>query len=129
MNYEEAGQKYTQVRDEIDALERAHKATKAAMTEKLRALESWFTAKAQEDGLETIKTTAGTGYWSTHNSATVSSRADFFDFCVANGQLDMLESRASKVAVKSYIDANGAPPPGVDFKSVSVFNFRRSTAS
>lgn len=126
MNYEEAATRFTKVRNEIDELERQHKQRKAELTEKLRILESWFTAKAQEDGLETVKTSLGTGYWSTHHTATVASREEFFSHCKENDLWDLVESRASKLGVKSYIDANGAPPPGVNFSSTRVFNFRRN---
>jgi hypothetical protein len=128
MNYEEAAERYTKVRDAIDRLEKEHKANKAELTEKLRALESWFTAKAEEDGLETVKTSLGTGYWATHNTATVASREDFFSHCKENDSWDLLESRASKVAVRSYIEANGEPPPGINFGATRVFNFRKSRA-
>lgn len=128
MNYEEAAERYTKVRDAIDRLEKEHKANKAELTEKLRALESWFTAKAEEDGLETVKTSLGTGYWATHNTATVASREDFFSHCKEHDSWDLLESRASKVAVRSYIEANGEPPPGINFGATRVFNFRKSRA-
>jgi hypothetical protein len=126
MNYEMAAEKYLQVRNQIDAMERAHKAAKAELAEKLIALESWFTAKAQEDGLETVKTPSGTAYWSTHHTATVASREEFFNFCKEHDAWDMVESRASKTGVKSYIEANGAPPPGVNFSSTRVFNLRKA---
>jgi ABC-type Zn uptake system ZnuABC Zn-binding protein ZnuA len=126
MNYEQAADRYMQVRKELDALDREYKERKAAIKEKMITLENWFTAKAQEDGLSTIKTNAGTAYWSTHHSATVGSREDLFNFCKDNNAWDLLEARASKTAVRSYIEASGEPPPGVNFKSVSVFNFRKS---
>lgn len=126
MNYDIAAEKYLQVRKEIDDLERQHKANKAAITERLLALENWFTAKAQEDGLETVKTPHGTAYWSTHHTATVASREEFFSFCKEHDAWDMVESRASKTGVKSYIEANGAPPPGVNFSSNRVFNMRKA---
>lgn len=126
MNYNEATEKYLRVRKEIDDLEKAHKAEKAKKMEKLLMLESWITAKAQEDGLETIKTPFGTGYWSTHHTATVASREEFFSFCKENDAWDMVESRASKLGVKSYIEATGAPPPGVNFSSTRVFNLRKA---
>ena len=85
-------------------------------------------AKAQEDGLDTIKTPSGTGYWSTHHTATVGSREEFFRFCAEHNAWDMVESRASKTGVKSYIEANGAPPPGVNFSSSRVFNLRKAQA-
>lgn len=128
MNYEIAAERFLAVRSEIDALERAHKEAKAKLTERLVALENWFTAKAQEDGLETIKTPHGTGYWSTHNTATVASREEFFAFCKEHDAWDLVESRASKTGVKSFIEGNGAPPPGVNFSSARVFNFRKATS-
>lgn len=126
MNYDIAAERYLQVRNQIDSLEREHKTAKAALTEKLVALENWMTAKAQEDGLETVKTPHGTAYWSTHHTATVGSREEFFNFCKEHDAWDMVESRASKTGVKSYIEAHGAPPPGVNFSSAKVFNMRKA---
>lgn len=126
MNYDIAAERYVQVRNQIESLEREHKTAKAALTEKLIALENWMTAKAQEDGLETVKTPHGTAYWSTHHTATVGSREEFFNFCKEHDAWDMVESRASKTGVKSYIEAHGAPPPGVNFSSAKVFNMRKA---
>jgi hypothetical protein len=126
MNYEIAAERYLAVRNEIDVLDRAHKAERAKLSEKLMILEGWFTAKAQEDGLSTVKTSVGTGYWSTHHTATVASREDFFSYCKENNTWDMVEARASKTGVKSFVEENGAPPPGVNFSSNRVFNFRKA---
>jgi hypothetical protein len=128
MNYELAAEKYLQVRNAIDELERAHKANKAKLMEKLVAVENWMTAKAQEDGLESVKTNSGTAYWSTHHTATVASREEFFAYCKENDMWDMVEARASKLGVKSFIESNGAPPPGVNFSSTRVFNLRKAQA-
>lgn len=124
MTYNEATEMYLQVRNDLDAMEREHKRNRAKVMEKLQTLEGWITAKAHEDGIETIKTAHGTAYWSTHHTATVGSREEFFSFCKENDAWDMVESRASKSGVKSYIEATGAPPPGVNFSSTRVFNFR-----
>lgn len=110
----------------MDDLDRQYKEAKAPLTERLLALENWITAKAQEDGLETIKTPLGTGYWSTHSTATVASREELFTYCKEHDAWDLVESRASKSGVKSYIEANGAPPPGVNFSSTRVFNLRKA---
>lgn len=126
MNYELAAERFLLVRNAIDKMEQEHKAAKAELTEKLVALENWFTAKAQEDGLDSIKTSYGTGYWSTHHTATVASREELFGYCKANDTWDLVEARASKTAVKSFIEGNGAPPPGVNFSSARVFNFRKA---
>jgi hypothetical protein len=126
MNYDVAGEKYLAVRQQIDELERQHKEAKAELQEKLVMLENWFTMKAQEDGLLTVPTPAGLVYWSTHHSASVASREALFEYCKEHETWDLLEARASKTAVKSFIEAHGEPPPGVNFNSVSVFNFRKN---
>jgi hypothetical protein len=126
MNYELAAERFLSVRNAIDKMEREHKAAKAELTEKLVALENWFTAKAQEDGLDSIKTSFGTGYWATHNTATVASREEFFSYCKEHDTWDLVEARASKTGVKSFIEGNGAPPPGINFSSTRVFNFRKA---
>ena len=126
MNYEDAASRYLGIRQEIDVLEKAHKANKAGLREKMLTLENWFTVKSQEDGLDSIKTGSGTAYWSTHHSATVASREELFNYCRDNNAWDLIESRASKIAVKSHVEATGEIPPGVNFSSVSVFNFRKT---
>lgn len=126
MNYDMAVEKYLQVRKQLDDMDREYKQSKAPLMEKLAALENWITAKAQEDGLETIKTPHGTGYWSTHNTATVASREELFAYCKEHEAWDLVESRASKTGVKSFIEAHGAPPPGVNFSSTRVFNLRKA---
>jgi hypothetical protein len=40
---------------------------------------------------------------------------------------DLIEVRAAKLAVKSYIDAHNEPPPGVNFSSIKVFNLRANS--
>ena len=126
MNYEQAAERYLKCRQDIDVLDKEYKERKSKIKERMITLENWFTVKSQEDGLSSIKTGAGTAYWSTHHSATLASREDLFDFCKKNEAWDLLESRASKTAVRSYIDAVGEPPPGVNFSSISVFNFRKN---
>lgn len=128
MNYEEGAERYLKLRSQVDELDRQHKAARAKLLQEMTLLENWFTAKAQEDGLESVKTPMGTAYWSTHNTATVASREEFFDFCRAHNQWDLVESRASKTGVKSYIEAYGEAPPGVNFSSTRVFNFRKANA-
>ena len=88
-------------------------------------IENWFAIKAEEDGLKTIPTPLGTAYWSTHYSASVAEQSVFKDYVFSHPEeRDLIEARASKLAVKSYIDAHGAPPPGVNFGAIKVFNLR-----
>lgn len=126
MNYEHAGQVYLDTERELALMDAEHKARCAPLKEKLLLLEQWITSRAQEDGLENVKTAAGTVYWSNHQKATVANRDAFFSHCQATGAWDLLEARAAKTAVKSFVEAHGTPPPGVDYATVRVFNFRKT---
>lgn len=127
MNFEQAGEKYIALRNEVARIEGEAKTAVAELKSTMLDIENWFTIRAQEEGLSKIPTSVGTVYWSTHNSATVADRGALFEFCKENNTWDLIESRASKTAVKSYIEGHGAPPPGVNFSSVQVFNLRKTT--
>lgn len=124
MNYEQKLQEYVILRRKIKDAENKFKKMLSPMKQSLVELESDITAAAQEDGLTNVKTTAGTAYWSTHHNCKVANPSTFFDYCVENKAWDLLEKRASKKAVKGFVDEHKAPPPGIDFSSVQVFNLR-----
>jgi hypothetical protein len=125
MNYDTAAAKYVELRNEIDRINAAAKKKVAELKKIQIDLENWFALKAEEDGLKTVPTPAGTAYWSTHYSASVAEPTVFKDFIFSHPEArDLIEVRAAKLAVKSYIDAHNEPPPGVNFSSIKVFNLR-----
>ena len=126
MNCEQAAAKYLELRDAVDRIEKEAKAKTAELKKIMVDIENWFALTAEEQGLKTVPTGVGTVYWSVHNSASVAEPTVFKDFVVQNNAWDLIETRASKTAVKSYIEGHGTPPPGVNFSSVRVFNLRRS---
>ena len=125
MNFESACMNYIALRREVEAIEKKAKADAADAKEKMLALETWLTMKADTDGLENIKTSYGTAYWSIISSAKVANRDAFMTFVRSEEAYDMLENRVSKEAVKSYMEANdGLVPPGIDFSQIRKFNLR-----
>lgn len=124
ITFESASKKYLEFRAEVERVEGEAKRKVAELKKVMADLEAWITLKAQEEGLEKVPTPYGTAYWSTHHSASVAAPTVFKDFVINNGAWDLIETRASKTAVKAYIEANGTPPPGVNFSSVKVFNLR-----
>lgn len=130
MNYETAAKKYVELRNEIDRIN-AEAKRKVVELKKLQIdIENWFSIKAEEEGLKTVPTTCGTAYWSTHHTASVAEATAFKDYVFSHPEArDLIEARASKLAVKSFIDAHGTPPPGVNFSSIRVFNLRKPPAS
>lgn len=126
MNYDLAAERFVDVKRQLEELDAEYKAKKAPLVEKLNMLESWFTAKAAEDGLDTIKTPHGTVFWTVLASASVADRAAFFDYVRASGNFDLLEARANKTVVKDFVALHGGAPPGVNYSTVKNLNFRKA---
>ena len=127
MNYEQAAAKHNELDAEIAKINKEAKKKVAELTKIQTDIENWFAIKAQEDGLKTIPTLCGTVYWSTHHTASVAEPSVFRQFVIENQAWDLMETRAAKLAVKSYIDGHeGVAPPGVNFSSVKVFNLRKT---
>jgi len=127
MNYDQAAAKYLELGREIDRINGAAKRQVAEINKIRNDLAAWFAQKAGEEGLTNIPTPHGTAYWSTVSSATVADPSVFKEYVISNAAWDLIETRASKLAVKSFIDGHGEPPPGVNFSSVKVFNLRPSS--
>jgi hypothetical protein len=129
MTYEKAMRKYFTLKRQVDLIEGETKAKVAPLKENMALLSQWLEAKGQEQGLKNIAVDGvGTGYWSTHINSSVADRDVFFGFVKENEAWDLLETRASKTAVKSYIEAHNQSVPGVNFSQVQVFNIRQASA-
>lgn len=128
MDYERAARKYKELRDSIAKRETEFAASLIDDKKLVADIEAWFALKTKEEGLTEARTAVGLVYWSTHNSATVAEPTAFKDFVVSSNAWDLMEVRASKTAVKSYIDGNGSAPPGVSFSSRKVFNFKPTSS-
>jgi hypothetical protein len=116
-----------ELRSEVDRINKEAKKKVSELNKIMLDVENWFTLKAQEEGLTNIPTPHGTAYWSTVASASVAEPATFKQFVIDNQQWDLIETRAAKLAVKSYVEGHGVPPPGVNFSSIKVFNLRANS--
>ena len=126
MNYEQAAQKVHEFDLAIDKINTEAKKKVSEINKIRNDVINWITLKAQEDGLKTVPTPYGTAYWSVHHSATCGSPDVFKQFVIENSAWDLMEVRAAKLAVKSYVEAHGEPPPGVNFSSRKVFVLTQS---
>ena len=125
MDYDTAINEYINLRDKVAAINAKAKAAAVELKEQMAMLENWMTMKADKEGLKNITTPHGTGYWSTHYRCSVVNPEKFFNYVIGSQRWDLIEKRASKIAVKGEVEETGAPPPGVDFSSIKVFNVKR----
>ena len=130
MDYERAMSLYMKERRTVELLEGELAKSVAPHKEKMNLLLQWMETKALADGLKNVPVDGvGTGYWTTHSSAVVANPAEFWNFVKSQQAFDLVETRASSKAVKSYIDGHHAPVPGVSFSQTQIFKVRAASSS
>lgn len=118
--------KYVELRAKCEEIDRDAKRRIAEIKKSMGLLEAWVTERADEEGLKTVPAKAGTAYWSTHYTCSAAEPAVFFDYVKSHEAWELLEKRASKTAVKAFIDEQGSPPPGINFSAYRAFNVREN---
>ena len=99
----------------------------AELKAKMTKLESWLMQKADEDGVTSFKTTAGTAFVTTTDFANVADWDAVLTFIKENDAFDMLEKRVSKTAVRAHMDETGDVPPGITYGSKIGINVRKAS--
>lgn len=126
MNIEDAVRSYVQLRDKKQEIDKAHKAKMAKFTELMRQLEAKILDHFNRTGLESAKTGAGTAYRSVKSSVKVDDPEIYMQFIREHDAWALLESRANKSAVETYLDEHGELPPGCSISKVATVNIRRA---
>lgn len=116
---------YIKLRDMKDATSRRHKEELAPINEKMGKLEAWLQKHLQSEGVDSMKTKAGTAFLQSNSSATVKDWPATLEWVKDNDEWSFLEARVNKTAVKDYMESTGDIPPGVDFKTTIVTRVRR----
>ena len=126
---EQVVETYLKLRRKKEAVENETKAKVAAIKDSMTKLESWLMQKADEDGVTSFKTTAGTAFVTTTDFANVADWDAVLTFIKENDAFDMLEKRVSKTAVRAHMDETGDVPPGITYGSKIGINVRKASGS
>lgn len=117
---------YIKLRDKKAAMKKVFDGETAAINEQLETLENFIMQKAQELGVDSFKTDAGTAYRYETVSATVADWDKSLAFIQEQGAWNLLEHRVSKKAVEEYKETHGEIPPGINYTSMFSIGVRRS---
>jgi len=124
---EQVVETYLKLRRKKEAVENETKEKVADIKAKMTKLESWLMQKADEDGVTSFKTSAGTAFVTTTDFANVADWDAVLTFIKENDAFDMLEKRVSKTAVKAHMDETGDVPPGITYGSKVGINVRKAS--
>ena len=92
----------------------------------LEAREAELLRIMTERGEKNIVTDAGTAFKSPQVRVGVEDREAFLAFMLENETFDYITNAVAKEPVKAYVEAHGAPPPGVKFEQFIQVNVRKA---
>lgn len=118
---------YLKLRRKKEEIEAETKDRVADVKAKMTKLESWLMQKADEDGVTSFKTPAGTAFVTSTDFANVADWDAVLTFIKENDAFDMLEKRVSKTAVRAHMDETGDVPPGITYGSKLGINIRKAS--
>jgi hypothetical protein len=110
------------------ALEAETKQKVAAVNAKMEKIEAYIKVKADELGVTSFKTDAGTAFLTTTDYANVAEWTAILDFIKENGAYDLLEKRVNKAAARVYMEQLGTVPPGINYGTTLGLSVRKPTA-
>lgn len=117
--------KYIELRDTIQQIEAEASAKTTPLKQSMEKIETYFKALVAIEGVDSWKTKHGTAYISRLDSVRAADPSAFFDFVRETEAWDLIEKRASKTAVRNFLDSNSVLPPGIELTTRVEVNFRR----
>lgn len=106
---------YIKLRLKKEQMEAEVKAETKKIVEKMDKFEAWLKEQADAQGVTSFKTKHGTAFLKTTDYTNVENWDAVLAFILENNAFDLLNKAVSKVAVRGYIEANKAVPPGVNY--------------
>ena len=125
VNVDDVVATYMKLRSQKEAIEAEVKDRVSTIKAKMEKLEAWIKEQADVQGVTSFKTKHGTAFLTTTDYANVADWDAVLDFIRTQEAFDMLEKRISKIAVRGYIEANKAVPPGVNYGTKLEINIRK----
>lgn len=119
---------YMKLRIQKELIEAEVKDKVKGITDKMDKLEAWIKEQADVLGVTSFKTKHGTAFLTTTDYANVADWDAVLKFIKDEEAFDMLERRVSKTAVRGYIEATKAVPPGINYGTKLSVNIRKPTA-
>lgn len=126
MNIEELVAEYVALRDKKSEVTAHAKELVGRLEDKMSGLEAEI-LKAMGDGVESVRTKAGTAYKSTRRQTSVSGWDDFLPWVQQTDNWHMLMRAANKTAILEFLDEHEELPPGINLRSELTININRPT--
>lgn len=118
-------EQFVKLRDKIRGIKEKQKEELTPYTDALEQLNGILLGHLITVGADNVGTANGTVYKTAKKSASIADMDAFWTYVVTQGAFDMVDKKANPTAVEEFIEANGSPPPGVNWNVVDVVGVRR----
>ena len=120
---------YVELRDKIAALKAELVEKSKPLNHAIERLDGILLEHLQHQGAKSIRTESGTVYQRVAASAAIKDKKAFREFVIANEQFDMLDWKANKVQVRTYMEENQTDVPGINFTATLTIGVRRGNGA
>ena len=117
---------YIKLRDAKAELKAEYERNLAPIEQAMDKIEVKLMHALDSQGLEAMKTAAGTAFVTTKTSCGIADWDSYINFVREHGLWNMLNHAANKTAVDEYRQANNDLPPGVNWRVERVVQIRRA---
>lgn len=111
--------------EQMAIIQGRHKAELEPLSEEVKLCETYIKDQMNQQGLQNLKTSSGMAFFTLKDSVTVDNFDETIKYIMANEAFHLLNKAVNKTAVKEFIEANKAPPPGVRYDSFRDLGWRR----
>jgi hypothetical protein len=118
---------FVALRDKKSELMAGAKDLAARLDDRMGELTSKILKAMDEQGMESVRTEAGTAYKSTKRSVSVGGWDEFLPWLRATENWHMLNRAANKTAVLEYLEEHEELPPGINSYSELTIGVNRPT--
>lgn len=127
LTVEQAISAYVKLRLKKDQIAAKAKADTKPVEEAMDKIEAYIKEQAEALGVQSFRTESGTAFLTTIERANVADWDEVLKFILENEAYDMLEKRVNKTAVRAYMEAANAVPPGVNYGTSIEVSVRKPT--
>ena len=117
---------YIALRDGKKAAEEAYKTwVEQNYNRRMGEIEVKLMEQLHAAGVDSFKTKEGTAFKRTETSVTVADGGQFQRFVIGSNLWELIDFRANKTAVKSFLEEHKSLPPGLNHSETFVVSVRR----
>lgn len=129
MDFEKRIAQYRQLRDMIEAEDKAHEEKMKPKRAVLETLSGILLSMLNQSGQQSANTAAGTAYITEKVSATIADAAAFKRHVIGAEAWDLIDWRANKIAVKEFVAEVKDAPPGINYSVMRTVGVRKPTTT